>query len=214
MSVHAAEQQVNLYQPILGAEKHLFSARAIGLALLLLVTCLGGLVFYVSWRTTRIERTVVHLQRQEQENLEAAERAGAAVRGTLSMPQLDAEAAELSAAIDNRQRVLDVVHRGSVTPGNGFAARLEALAHRQLDGIWLNAVVLGSGDGRLSMSGGTTDSQLLPAYLAALTQETALGGVRFDKLSMRRALPKEAPASTMFEVVGPGLGIPKPEEAK
>jgi Tfp pilus assembly protein PilN len=214
MSAHAAEQQVNLYQPILGAEKHLFSARAIGTALLLLVACLGGLVFYVSWRTARIERSVVQLHRQEAENLAAAERAGSLARGSLNMPELDAEAKQLDADIEMRQHVLDIVHRGSVTAANGFAARLEALAHRQLDGIWLNAVVLGSGEGRLSMRGGTTDSHLLPAYLAALTQEAALDGVRFDKLSMRHALPKESPATTIFELVGPGLGFPKAEEAK
>jgi hypothetical protein len=172
------------------------------------------LVFYVSWRTARIERAVVQLHRQEQDNLDAAERAGAAARGSLSMPQLDAEAKELSADIEIRQRVLDVVHRGSVTPANGFAARLEALAHKQLDGIWLNTVILGSGDGRLSMRGGTTDSGLLPTYLSALTQEAALSGVRFDKLAMRRAQPSESPATTVFELVGPGLGIPKAEDAK
>ena len=214
MNAHAAEQQVNLYQPILGAENHLFSARAIGVALALLVACLGALAFYVSWRTARIERSVVHLQRQEQENLAAAERAGVAARGTLNMPQLDAEAKQLTADIEMRQHVLDVVHLGSVTPANGFAARLEALAHRQLDGIWLNTVILGSGDGRLTMRGGTIDSRLLPTYLSALTQEVALGGVRFDKLNMRRALPKELPATTVFELVGPGLGIPKAEDFK
>lgn len=63
MSALAAEQQVNLYQPILGAEKRLFSARAIGVALSLLVACLGALMFYVSWRTARIERSVIQLQR-------------------------------------------------------------------------------------------------------------------------------------------------------
>ena len=214
MSAHAAEQQVNLYQPILGAEKHLFSSRAIGMALALLVACLGALVFYVSWRTARIEHAVVQLHRQEQENLDAAERAGAAARGTLSMPQLDAEAKELTTDIETRQRVLDIVQRGSVTPANGFAARLEALAHKQMDGIWLDTVMLGSGDGRLSMRGGTTDSRLLPTYLSALTEEAALSGVRFDKLAMRRALPAESPATTVFELAGPGLGIPKAEEAK
>jgi hypothetical protein len=157
---------------------------------------------------------VVKLQRQEQENLVSAERAGAATRGTMSLSQLDTDARDLAADIESRERVLDIVHRGSVAPANGFAARLEALAHRQMEGIWLNTVILGSGEGRLSMRGGTIDSRLLPAYLAALTQEAALGGVRFDKLAMRRALPKESPATTVFEVLGPGLGLPKAEDAK
>ena len=37
------EQQVNLYQPILGAERRIFSARAIGGGLVALGVCLGGL---------------------------------------------------------------------------------------------------------------------------------------------------------------------------
>jgi hypothetical protein len=214
MNAHALEQQVNLYQPILGAERRLFSARAIGIALAVLMVSLGGLAFYVSVRTSRVERAVAQLQAQEAANIAAAARASAAVRPTSSMAQLDAEAKELSAAIDARQRVLDVVHRSSVTPATGFAARLEALARRQLEGVWLTTVILGSGEGRLAMQGGTTDAHLVPAYLAALADEEALAGVRFDKLSMRRALPAQAPAAMVFELDGPGLKIPAPEGPK
>jgi hypothetical protein len=45
-------------------------------------------------------------------------------------------------------------------------------------------------------------------------EEKALGGVRFDTLVMRRALPTETPATTMFELVGPGLKIPAAEGVK
>ena len=51
MSAAAVEQQVNLYQPILGAEKRLFSARAIGLCLALLAVSLAARQGPISWAT-------------------------------------------------------------------------------------------------------------------------------------------------------------------
>ena len=40
------------------------------------------------------------------------------------------------------------------------------------------------GDNRLAVRGGTTDSRLLPGYLAALGHDEALTGVRFEKLEI------------------------------
>jgi hypothetical protein len=54
----------------------------------------------------------------------------------------------------------------------------------------------------------------LPAYLAALTQEPALDGVRFDKLAMRRAALSEAPAQLIFELDAPGLKLAALEHGK
>jgi hypothetical protein len=214
VSGHALEQQVNLYQPILGAERRLFSARAIGVALTVLAACLVGLASYGSWRTHRIEHSIDLLAQREAANVAMAERANLAVRPTLSMAQLDAEAKDLGADIDARQRALDIVQRSSATPATGFAARLEALARRQLDGVWLSTVIVGSGEGLLAMRGGTTDARLLPAYLAALAGENALGGVRFEKIAMHHASPKESPAQVIFQLDGPGLSIPPAERSK
>jgi Tfp pilus assembly protein PilN len=207
-------QQVNLYQPILGAEKRLFSARAIGAALTILIVCMGGLTAFGFWRTHRIERSVDQLERQEAANLALIERSSTALRPRLTLPQLDAEARSLSADIDARERALEIIRLGSVAPATGFAARLEALARGHLDGIWLSTIIVGSGEGRLAMRGATTDPDLLPAYLAALAQEPALDGVRFDKLAMRRADPGEAPAQMIFELDAPGLKLAALERGK
>jgi len=128
------EQQVNLYQPILGAEKRLFSARAIGTGLGVLAACLALLAGYASWRAARVERAIAALEQQQ-------------------------------------------------------AARL-------------------------AFEGAATDPRLVPAYLAALGEEHALDGARFDHLVMRRAKPEEAPALTVFELGAPGLTLPEPEKAK
>jgi Tfp pilus assembly protein PilN len=205
------EQQVNLYQPILGARKRLFSAHAIGLGLCLLALCLGGLAAFGAWRTGHAERSVSLLESQQAAALAMAERTGAQLHPGLSLAQLQAQAKDLSAAIAASERALDLVRSGSASPATGFAARLEALARRQIDGLWLHHIILGSGDGRLALRGATVDPRLVPAYLAALSEEGALAGVRFDKLAMRRAKQEEAPATLAFELGAPGLKFPAPE---
>lgn len=208
------EQQVNLYQPILGAEKRLFSAYTIGIGLAVLVVCLIGLVGFGAWRTHRIEHSLAELERQEAATLAMAARASAAGRPAQSLTDLDAEARNLSAEIAARERALDIVHRGAGAPATGFAARLEALAHRQLDGVWLSSIVLGSGEGHLAMQGGTSDARLVPLYLAALAGERALAGVRFDRIALRRADAAEAPARMLFELDAPGLKFSAREATK
>jgi len=201
------EQQVNLYQPILRAEKHLFSARAIGIGLLLLMACLATLGGFGAWRTTRVERSIAKLEEQQASQLAMVERAGASIQPGRSLEQLETQAKELSAQIAARQRALDIVRLGAGSPATGFAARLEALAHRQIDGLWLRDIVVGSSDGRLALRGDALDPKLVPAYLSAIAQEHALAGVRFDKLTMRRAKQDEAPAQLVFELGAPGLNF-------
>jgi hypothetical protein len=205
------EQQVNLYQPILGAEKRLFSARAIGVGLGLLGLCLCGLGAFGAWRTARVEGTLARLETQQAAELARVERASAALEPVRSLAELETQAKSLSADIAARERALDLVRLGTASPATGFAARLEALARRQLDGLWLRSIVVGSGDGRLAFAGSAVDSKLIPAYLAALTEEPALAGVRFDKLAIRRANHEEAPAQLVFELGAPGLKFPAPD---
>ena len=205
------EQQVNLYQPILGAERRLFSARAIGACLALLAVALGALGSYAAWRTSRVERSIAELEKRQAAELVTAERTGAVLNPGKSVAELDADAKDLTAEIAARERALAIVRLGAASPETGFAARLEALGRRQVDGLWLHDVVVGSGDGRLAMRGDALDPRLVPAYLAALAADHALAGVRFDKLTLRRARENEAPAQLVFELGAPGLALASAE---
>jgi hypothetical protein len=208
------EQQVNLYQPILRAEKRIFSARAIGGSLLTLGACLGGLHAFGAWRTGRIERSVAIIERQVAAETSLRDGVSAALRPSRSIVDLQAQALELIADIAARERALDLVNRDTASPATGFAARLEALGRRQIDGLWLRTIVVGSGDGLLALQGATVDRRLVPQYLAALAEERAFDGVRFDKLAIRQARREESPAQLMFELGAAGLDFPAPETRK
>jgi hypothetical protein len=204
------EQQVNLYQPILGAKRHLFSARAIGVGIALLAACLTVLTGFATWRTVRIERTVVAVERQETAGIALASRANAALRPRQTVAELDASAKQLAGEIAARERALEIVKRGTATPTSGFAARLAAIGRRQLDGVWLTSLVVASGDRRLALKGATIDPQLVPVWLASLSEERALDGARFDRFAMKR-VSNAGPANAIFELGAPGLE-PQPEE--
>jgi Tfp pilus assembly protein PilN len=200
MSAALLEQQINLYQPILGARRHLFSARAIGLALGALAVSLVALAGFGAWRTARIERSVAELEGEQSRLLSMLERTAGDLKTHRGLAELDAEAKSLSADIAARERALELLEAGSASPTTGFAARLESLARRQVEGLWLHDIAVGGGDSRLALRGATVDANLLPRYLAALAQEPAFAGVRFDRLTMRRAKAEEAPARLVFEL--------------
>ncbi len=208
------EQQINLYQPILGAEKHLFSARAIGIALAALAVSLGSLAAYAGWHNARLEKTLTSLEQQQAAELAMSERANAALKPAKSVAELDADAKNLSADIASRERALDIVRRGAADPVAGFAARLEALARARSDGLWLRRIVVAAGDGQLAFQGATLDPHLVPAYLAALANERAFAGVNLDRISLQAAKREDAPAVSVFEVGAPGLVFAKLEPEK
>jgi hypothetical protein len=208
------EQQVNLYQPILGAEKRLFSARAFATCLMTLIACLAALTAFEASRTAQIEKSVTQLEQREASNIQMAARLSAVLRPALTLEQFDAKAKRLSADIDSRERALAIVRGGALSVSSGFAARLEALANRQIDGLWLSNILLDSGDARLAMQGRSTDPNLLPAFLDSLAHEPAMLGIRFGSLSMRRALLTEIPAQVVFTIGSTGLAFSATEHPK
>jgi Tfp pilus assembly protein PilN len=198
------EQQVNLYQPIMRAEKRLFSASAIALGVLVLLACLGALAGFAAWRTASVETTVADIEKQEAARLASLEQASAAIGGETTLPELEAQIAEIAARVAARERALALVGRdGSAT--RGFAARLDALAAPALDGLWLRRIVLDPARGGLALSGATRDPSLVPRFLAALQADRSFTGESFGSFELRLARPEETPAAAVFTVAAPAL---------
>lgn len=198
------EQQVNLYQPILRAEKRLFSASAIVVGVLVLVVSLGGLAGFAAWRTTRIETAVAELEHQEAARLASVQHAAAALGGDATLEQLEAEIVQLAQQVAARERALASVGTGG-TATRGFATRLEALSQPAIDGLWLQRIVFDPAHGGVALRGATRDPALVPQYLAALQDDRSLAGAAFGAFELRRATAAEAPAAAIFTVAAPQL---------
>ena len=112
-----------------------------------------------------------------------------------------------SEEIAAREHALSIEQRGSADSHSGFAARLAAIGHRQVEGVWLTSLVIGTGEGRLALSGATVDPRLIAGWLASLEEEPALDGAFFDRLSIRQ-VADAAPARAVFDIGAPGLELP------
>lgn len=179
-------QQINLYQPIFREEQKLFSATTICASLTVVALGLMGLALYSGWQVYRLERELAALQNQSRvrSNLDSASER---LFGQGSDEKaLSDRVQALAVDLDRRQQALRYLTSGEAALNRGFAARLEALARQQLDGLWLTGASFTAETGRLTLAGSAVSADLVPRYLARLANEPALSGVKFDSLEIRQ----------------------------
>jgi hypothetical protein len=179
-------QQVNLYQPIFREQQKLFSANTILIALAAVaggMLAIGGMAY---WRVSGLERQVRELKAQEKSHQRLLTGADAlAVLGDgrkVSEEHLKALAGEL----ERRRQALQYLRAGGAGGRTGFAARMEALAHQQMDGLWIRAAVFTADPTVFALSGSAFSADLVPAFLSRLAAEPALAGVRLDDFEIRQ----------------------------
>jgi hypothetical protein len=186
-------QQVNLYQPIFREEQKLFSATTIGLGLAALSVGLLAFAGFAAWRVALLERQLhtVRTQADLRQRL-AAESQGLYASGR-SAEDLRAHVEALALELARRQQALRYLASGAAGVRGGFAARVEALAREQLDGLWLTGATFTAESGRFALAGSASSPERVPEYLARLANEPALAGAKLESLEIRR--PKEENAA-------------------
>ncbi|HEY8539994.1 MAG TPA: hypothetical protein VIL28_14085 [Steroidobacteraceae bacterium] len=178
-------QQINLYQPTLSETRHPMSFLALLAAVAVMVGGLGVHSWLVNRQVAALEQTVADLQARhaEQEALLATAE---------NSPREDAAALEqrvrnLERTVHERHAALEILRSGAAGQTLGFAARMEALARRHVDGLWIDTLVLSGTNGSMSLGGGTLDPDIVPTYLRNLAQESILRGTRFDDFVIERS---------------------------
>ena len=100
--------------------------------------------------------------------------------------QLDARVKQLEAQVTERTRAVQILKSGGAGQTTGFANRMEALARRHVDGLWLDQMILSGTNGGMTLRGATIDPDVVPQYLRSLAAEPALSGTRFDDFVIER----------------------------
>jgi hypothetical protein len=187
-------QQINLYQPIFRSERKQLSARTAALGLVIVAISLGALYAYGAWQIARLEQQVQAVRTEQTRQQRLAEEEGK-LRGTRAPPtDILARVAALDARLTEHRQAGELLRAGAAGHTKGFAARLEALAHQHVDGLWLDLVLLSGTSPDLTIGGGTTAPSLVPRYLKALTQEAALAGTRFQSFMIEQPDSADAQA--------------------
>jgi hypothetical protein len=179
-------QQINLYQPIFSENRGSLSATTVAWAMLALVAILTAFSVNASLRVKKLaaEVEVLRAQQTEQEALLGAEKESPAA--------VEARVKRLERLVNERGRGLEVLQSGAAGTTLGFAPRLEALARRHVEGLWIDAMHLSGTNGAMTLSGATLNPDMVPTYLHSLAQDKVLAGTRFDDFIIERPVAEKA----------------------
>jgi len=184
MAIH-----INLYDPTLRRRRDWLSLGNVVAAVLLLFVAVGSSGYLV-----RQEAAFLAALSATEENQLASLRAQvetltAQVAVRKPDAQLEKQLASLQAELGLRTEALNTLRRSmSGVERADYTDYLLALSRQSLDGLWLTEIQVAE-DGRMAISGCTTDPALLPEYIHRLKSEPAFQGQTFANLKIGEEMP-------------------------
>lgn len=187
------KQQINLFLTPLKTKQERFSGRVIvawsgGMMMLAVaITAFFGWQLQqrktqleqLSARTTHIESTMQKIKSNTQ--VKSVD------------PLLAQQLSDLERLITQRSALVNVLTQKPEIKydAQGYAAYFAALGRAHIEGLWLTGILVKSAGRDLLLQGKSLKPEQVPEYLAQLTQEPALRGIKFQIFALQRAVEKE-----------------------
>lgn len=179
-------QQINLYQRARSVQMPV-SAGSLLVASTALVAVLLSIWTYGVVAVNRLQQQVQLLEQQQQAQADLAAAAQALYSEKIDATTLHAQVAELQQSLKDKEQALLLLRSRPAIATQGFAVRLQALAHPHIEGVWLDGVALNDRPGIQRLTGRSLSPDLVAQYLHALGGETALSGTRFTDVNILNA---------------------------
>lgn len=175
-------QQVNLYQLSTASAGVKLSATTLCAGLSVVIVALVAISTFGARQSAKLEQqlAVLSQQQQKQQQLVEALAANVGAKAPAQTTNIATQLTLVQQQLSDRKQALALLRAGVAGQPEGFANRLEALARRHVDGVWLDHVSLAA-TGIANLRGDALDADLVPRYLQELAAERALQGSRFDE---------------------------------
>lgn len=173
-------QQINLYNPLFLRKEKYFSARTMAQSLGLIALGLIALYAYALVQTRGLERTAADYGAQ----LTAQRGQLIQLSGRGRSKLLEAEIARLSADVQARRGVLQVLQGGEIGNTEGFSRYFAAFGRHAMRGIWLTGFSIGESGNELRIRGRVLYPDLVPSYIKELNQEDVMRGRLVTELKL------------------------------
>lgn len=201
-------QQINLYQPIFSQERKQLSATTVATALGVIGAVLLSISMYANRRVDQLEQEVANMRERAARQQDIVAKAGELHAARGNPDEINARVKQLADSVAARQVALKVLQQGAAGQTTGFASRLEALARRHIDGLWIDGLVLSGTNGSMTLRGATLQADTVPTYLQGLAHEAALAGTRFDDFVIEQSTTNN---NIRFRAGSKALAINQPE---
>jgi len=207
-------QQINLYQTASSLERKPFSGITVAAALSIVAIALSALSLYADHDVESLQRDVTWLNEQQAQQQTQLAKVGEFRSHQPQSGNLQDQVKALTATLGERTRALQMLQSGAAGQTSGFASRMEALARRHVEGLWIDSLAMSGTRNTLSLSGGSLDAGIVPVFLRGLSGESVLSGTRFDDFTIERP-EKGSGAQVRFHAGNSSLPVrrPPPEEA-
>lgn len=180
-------QQINLHQPIFRRERKSFSAIMVATTLGVVALALTGFSIHTARAVERLQADVAQLTEQQTQQQEQLTKVGELLSRQARRSDAEARVKSLTTTLNERTQALQVLQSGAAGQTSGFASRMEALARRHVDGLWIDGLAMSGTRSTMSISGSSVDADIVPAYLRSLSSEGVLSGTRFDDFVIERS---------------------------
>jgi hypothetical protein len=186
-------QQINLYQPALGQTRQALSATTFAIGLVIVLTGLIAFTNHAQIGVNRLNAQVELLRAQSSQQQDVLTQLSETAPDNTKRNESQKRIAKLTADLKARQRAVEVLRDGGAGQAIGFAPRMEALARKHTEGVWLEHMQLSGVSGAMTLSGVAMNPSSVPQYLQTLSSEQALAGTLFDEFVIERpdAQPRE-----------------------
>ena len=164
------------------------AVRAVTVATMLgvVAVALTGFSLFTARGVQRLEVQVAELTKQQQDQQAQLAKVGEVLSRQASRADVEARVKGLSATLSERTQALQVLQSGAAGQTSGFASRMEALARRHVNGLWIDGLAMSGTHSTMSLTGGSVDADIVPVYLRSLSSEAVLSGTRFDDFMIER----------------------------
>jgi hypothetical protein len=173
-------QQINLFNPLFLRKEKYFSARTMAQSLGLIALGLAALYAYALMQTRSLERTAGDYGAQ----LTAQRGQLIQLSGRGRSKLLEAEVARLSADVQARRGVLQVLQGGDLGNTEGFSRYFAAFGRHAMRGVWLTGFSVGESGNELRIQGRVLYPDLVPSYIKELNQEDVMRGRLVTELKL------------------------------
>ena len=190
-------QQINLYAPSFRKPKKHFTARTMLEATVLVIVGLATLYVYARFQVNALAREARVFDERVRVGLERVKQLPGAPAAPDDKP-LDARIAQLDSQLRSAEQLLG--QPGMSRSDTSYAEPLKALARHRVEGVWLTSITLAGDGGELSLAGRALRAELVPQYIARLSNDPAMRGRRFATLAIERDAPAKKDGAPKGEV--------------
>ena len=178
-------QQVNLYQPIFRKQRRKFSATTMLQAAVLMVLGIGLMYGYTYWQVRQLRMDVAQTDKQLASLTKRLDETMSQFGERLQSKDLQAQVQKLQQQLVEKRNLQQVLQSAQFNT-QGFSGYFIAFARQHIPEVWITGLDITGAAEQLTLSGRSTNPELVPRYLQRLSSETRLSGIEFQSFQMTR----------------------------